>query len=240
MLSIIRNIYFPISVLLTTIISFPFFLIRPFSIKNNLVFQKIFNIVSVPFMGFDYKIEGLNNFSENTPCILIGNHQHNFDMLMFSKGFTENILIIGKKEIALLPFFGQLFWLSGNILLNRKNNKSAIGALGQVEKKILEDKVSVLIFPEGHRNSGYELLPFKKGAFYSAVNAQVPIVCFSVSSYARNMNLNHINAASMHIKYHPPIFTKGMSKENIPALMEMARNLIISGRDELDQKLGYQ
>lgn len=190
-------------------------------------------------MGFKFEVIGKDFIDENRPSVVIGNHQHNFDMLMYSKGFPPKILIIGKKEIAMIPLFGQAFWLSGNILINRKKNYKAINSLGEVEKRILEENVSVLIFPEGHRNAKEELLPFKKGAFHTAVNAQVPIVCFSVSSYAKNMNLNSLNAGHMHLKFHPPISTSGMTKDDIPKLMETAYQLIKSGRDELDRNLGY-
>jgi 1-acyl-sn-glycerol-3-phosphate acyltransferase len=32
------------------------------------------------------------------------------------------------------------------------------------------------VFPEGHRDFGQDLLPFKKGAFHMAISGQVPIV----------------------------------------------------------------
>jgi lysophosphatidate acyltransferase len=53
-------------------------------------------------------------------------------------------------------------------------------------QEIKEKRQSVYIFPEGTRSYTKEptLLPFKKGAFHLAVQAQVPIVPVVVANYS--------------------------------------------------------
>jgi lysophosphatidate acyltransferase len=58
----------------------------------------------------------------------------------------------------------------------------------------------IWIFPEGTRNATNKLLPFKKGAFHLAIQAQIPIVPLVVSSY--NSFYNKKNK----------LFTSGKSK----------------------------
>jgi 1-acyl-sn-glycerol-3-phosphate acyltransferase len=240
MLAIIRNIYFPISVLLSTILALPIIVLRPFNPANSYIFQVILNRIGFPFMGIDFSIEGQDIFKENMPAIAIGNHQHNFDTFLYTKSFIPRMVSVGKLEIALLPIFGQAFWLAGNILINRKNKKSALQSMQQVDEYIKRKKVSVIIFPEGTRNPGKGLLPFKKGAFYAAINSQVPLICYSVSNYARHLQLNKSTSCYMHVKVHPPIPTEGMTEKDIPELMEKCRKVIADGIFELDQKVGYQ
>jgi 1-acyl-sn-glycerol-3-phosphate acyltransferase len=43
-------------------------------------------------------------------------------------------------------------------------------------RRLKEEGLSVWFMPEGHRNSGPELLPFKTGAFRLAAAAGVPVV----------------------------------------------------------------
>ena len=73
---------------------------------------------------------------------------------------------IGKKSILWMPLFGQIYWLSGNILIDRANRARAFETLAQTAVKIKEKCLSIWIFPEGTRSRGRGLLPFKAGAFH--------------------------------------------------------------------------
>lgn len=75
--------------------------------------------------------------------------------------------------------------LSKSIFLDRGNRESAVKQAKKAAQDIHDKKQSVFIFPEGTRNdSGTNtLLPFKKGAFYMATQAQVPIIPIVVSNY---------------------------------------------------------
>ncbi len=56
---------------------------------------------------------------------------------------------------------------------------------------------SIWVFPEGTRNLGKGLLPFKKGAFHMAIAAGVPIVQVCVSNYVTHMRLNRWNSGDV-------------------------------------------
>ena len=78
-------------------------------------------------------------------------------------------------------FVGELYWLTGNILIDRANRSKAMDTISQVAEQIKKNKVSVWMFPEGTRSRGRGLLPFKTGAFHAAIAAQVPIVPIPVA-----------------------------------------------------------
>ncbi len=100
------------------------------------------------------------------------------------------VVAVGKKSLLWLPFFGLIFWLSGNVLIDRSNRSRAIGTIGQVVERIKNRGTSIWMFPEGTRSKGRGLLPFKAGAFHTAVQAEVPVVPIVCSSYFGQIDLN--------------------------------------------------
>jgi lysophosphatidate acyltransferase len=76
--------------------------------------------------------------------------------------------------------------LSGSVFIDRANTKDARQAMAGAAQEMQTKKQSVYMFPEGTRSYSKEpmLLPFKKGAFHLAVQAQVPIVPCVVANYS--------------------------------------------------------
>ena len=77
--------------------------------------------------------------------------------------------------------------LSGAVFINRGNRKDALRTVAQAGEDMKRRRISLWIFPEGTRASHEEptLLPFKKGAFHLAIQAQVPIVIVVCENYNR-------------------------------------------------------
>lgn len=238
MLYLLRTIYFPIAILLVAIISLPICIIRPINFKNTEVYLKLFRFFAIP-LGFKISVINQELLDTIKPAVVIGNHQHNFDMIMASAAFTKKIVSLGKRQIAYIPFFGTVFWLAGNILISRGKRDSSLKSMAKVEKYLTEKKLGVIIFPEGHRNMSTELLDFKKGAFYTAINCQIPLVIFGVSHYARNMDLNKWHSGNLIIKIAGPIQTTGLTEKDIPSLMTQSRELIENTIKEANIKAGY-
>lgn len=185
--------------------------------------------------GIEVKIEGREHIENNRPGILIGNHQHNFDVLTASKLFTPFVIVLGKFELGLIPYFGQFYVLAGNMLIKRSNREKALNTMEKVYKKLKEDNLSVLIFPEGHRNSQKELLPFKKGAFHTAVSTGFPLIPFAVSQFAYHDSFKAWQIKTIRIKVFPPIQTDKLTKADIPKLMNESKKIIEDGIQELNK-----
>jgi len=238
MLYLLRTLYFPIAILLVAIISLPICIIRPINFKNTEIYLKLFRFFAIP-IGFKIKVFNQDLLDTVKPAVVVGNHQHNFDMIMASEAFTHKIVSLGKRQIAYIPFFGTVFWLAGNILISRGKRESSLKSMAKVEKYLTEKKLGVIIFPEGHRNMSKDLLDFKKGAFYTAINCQIPLVIFGVSHYARNMNLNKWHSGNLFIKIAGPIQTAGLTEKDIPELMLKSRELIKKTISEANEEAGY-
>lgn len=154
------------------------------------------------------------------PAIIVSNHQNNLDLLVGSWSCPPRCVTLGKKSLLWIPIFGQMYWLTGNLLIDRDNKKKAWQALDKVAEEIHRKKISVWIMPEGTRSRGRGLLPFKKGAFVTAIKAQVPIIPVVFSPYHQVFDFNRKRPGKIIVSVLPPVSTKGLSVEEASALSE--------------------
>ncbi|MGE4108999.1 MAG: lysophospholipid acyltransferase family protein, partial [Bacteriovoracia bacterium] len=111
------------------------------------------------------------------PCVYVANHQSGLDMAVYGTVFPKLGVMVGKRELVYVPILGWFFVGGGNVMINRGNRRSAVGSLAEAVDRIKRKGHSICIFPEGTRNKSLEgFLPFKKGAFYLAIDAQCPII----------------------------------------------------------------
>ena len=97
-----------------------------------------------PLFGLDVEHRFPQN-KENMPrCIYIGNHQNNFDMVTISYMVLPRTVSVGKKSLIWIPFFGILYWVTGNIFLDRENRSKAHSTMTELARRINEDIVPVV------------------------------------------------------------------------------------------------
>ena len=106
------------------------------------------------------------------------NHQSSFDLigLFHLWHVCGRLSVLGKKELLYLGPFGLACYYGGMTFIDRKKGPAALKSLTEavILNKTLD--LPVLVFPEGtrhHDRHKASLLPFKKGAFVAAIQAQV-------------------------------------------------------------------
>lgn len=171
------------------------------------------------------------------PVIYIGNHQNNYDMVTISSMVAENTVSIGKKSLIWIPFFGLVYWATGNIFIHREKRSSAIETMNKVGNIVRDRKVSIWMFPEGTRSRGRGLLPFKSGAFHLAISAGVPIVPVVCSNLHNKVDLNRANNGTVICEMLDPIDTSSYSRENVKELIEKCHQIMQAKFDELNQEV---
>ncbi|MDX7987073.1 1-acylglycerol-3-phosphate O-acyltransferase [Xenorhabdus sp. 12] len=236
MLAIIRGIIVILFTILVFLFGGIYCLFSPRNPRHVMTFghafgklHKIFGIKLVERIPADARQYG--------PSIYIGNHQNNFDMITMSNAVQPRTVTVGKKSLVFIPFFGQLYWVTGNILIDRNNRTKAHGTIAQVVEQIKKHQISVWMFPEGTRSRGRGLLPFKTGAFHAAITAGVPIVPVCVSTTHGNIKLNRWNNGTVIVEMLPPIDTTKYSKEQVRELAEHCRQLMQNKIEELDKEV---
>ncbi|OOF70312.1 1-acylglycerol-3-phosphate O-acyltransferase [Rodentibacter caecimuris] len=172
-----------------------------------------------------------------TRCIYIGNHQNNYDMVTISYMVQSRTVSVGKKSLIWIPFFGLVYWVTGNILIDRDNRSKAHGTMSELARRINDDNLSIWMFPEGTRSRGRGLLPFKTGAFHAAIAAGVPIVPVVCSTTHNKINLNRLNNGKVICEMLAPIEVSSYSKENVRELAEYCHQIMEKRIAELDEEI---
>lgn len=211
-----------------------------FSWGNPHLFARSVNFLGKPvlwLLGLKVDLRNGEHF-KNHPVVLISNHQSALDVALIGAICPPDTVPVGKKEIAKVPFIGWWYAGCGGRLINRQNRSEAVGELEKLVDFILKKKISIGIMPEGTRNKdGNSLLPFKKGAFHLAIQAQVPIVAMVVAPLSKiaNWKSKKLVGATIPIQVLPPFPTKGLTEQDIPAFIEKVRTEMLAVYNALGQ-----
>jgi 1-acyl-sn-glycerol-3-phosphate acyltransferase len=123
----------------------------------------------------DLHISGGERLASGETYLVMSNHQSLYDIPVLFNVAGPNLRMIGKKELFHVPVFGGAMEASGFIEIDRSDRNAAIRSL-QRARDLLASGTHVWIAPEGTRSPTGALLPFKKGAFYLALEARLPIL----------------------------------------------------------------
>ena len=185
-------------------------------------------------LGWRVAVEGLDTLHATSPAVVAGNHQSNLDTVPWATFFPRRSVAVGKKEILNVPFFGWLWKATNNILIDRSNPERARRSIADAAARIRNEKLNVWILPEGHRNAGAEMLPFKKGAFHLAIAAQVPVLPFVTSPMWEHLDTKRwmVRPGTVTVRFLQPIPTEGMTEEDVDRLLLTTRDAIEAQRQE--------
>lgn len=114
------------------------------------------------------------------PAIYVSNHTSYLDIFLATWAAPVGTVGTAKRETIWVPFFGQIYALSGNVLINREDRREAVAALRDLTS-LTAHGFSVMIWPEGTRSPDGHLQPFKRGFAHLALATRLPIVPIVVS-----------------------------------------------------------
>lgn len=211
-----------ISWLLFGIIIIPLNLHRPCKVEN-------LSRVTAPVLNFflqmfciRYVLRGSEHLELNRPYVLMANHQSSLDLIGMLKFLPDKMTILSKKELKYIGTFGIAAWLSGLIFVDRSKRNDARRTMNQAVEIILRNKAKLWVFPEGTRHMGSDFLPFKKGGFHIAQQAQIPIVPLVFSSYKNFLDTRrkYFEAGTVILTALEPIETEGLTSEDVDDLLD--------------------
>lgn len=232
MISIIRNILSILGIIIfISIFSLITIIIAVFtcnSMKASDIVKPLMGKTLLWICGIKLEVFGQENIPK-TPAIFIGNHQSLLDIFIFPSILPKKTFAIGKKEMLRYPFLGWMFYISGQIPVDRSNHIRAMRSMEKVYDKINKHKYSVFFCPEGTRSIDGKLLPFKKGAFHLAIQTKLPIVPMIVFNAYKHLKKGSIKIIPgiLKVKILPPIQTSHWKKEELVQRVDEVRNLFV-------------
>lgn len=239
MLALLRIVAIFFYFLLINIVLILVCVVRPFHRDNVHVAGALYSSVAT-LLGLKIEVRVPQSVKDGGPYVFIANHQNSYDLLTICGATQKGTVTVGKKSLKWLPVIGQIYWLTGNIMIDRKNSSSAHDTLEGTVQKIQKRRLSVWFFPEGTRSYNRGLLPFKTGAFRIAKATNEPIVMITASRLYDKIKLNRRNNGTLLIELSEPEFMHESKsiKQNAEYFHEKMRQQIDKVNAEIDNKAG--
>jgi 1-acyl-sn-glycerol-3-phosphate acyltransferase len=197
------------------------------------IFRKIGPAMATLNPLWRFRYSGTMPKDPRRPFVVVSNHESFTDILLISH-LPWEMKWLSKAELFRIPIMGWMMWLVGDIPVKRGFGPSALEAMARC-RKALDNRVSVMIFPEGTRSKTSELLPFKDGAFRLAIEAGVPILPLAVSGTGTALRKHdwRFGRSDAEVRVLEPVETTGLSLSDIPELKARVRRTIVEARDAL-------
>ena len=187
--SVIFNAFFYLSLIpiTTIIISLYFFISTKRLQKLGAMWIKVVLNALKFLCGVSWKVEGIENIP-STPCIVVSNHQGQWESFFLQTLFIPSTSII-KKELLLIPLFGWALRCMKPITLNRLNRVSSLKKVIKKGVIKLKNGFSIILFPEGTRISPEKgIQPFARSCGLLSVKSGFPVlpICHNSGKYWKN------------------------------------------------------
>jgi 1-acyl-sn-glycerol-3-phosphate acyltransferase len=178
--------------------------------------------------GVKVRVSGLEHLDPRQSYVFVANHRSFLDTAALFYHLRRRIGIIAKKELLKVPIMGYGMGYVNIMAIDRSNRHSAVETMRAATDR-LRRGVSFGVFAEGTRARPGRLLPFKKGAFYMAVEAGVPVVPVAIKHTDELMGkgTGAARPGTMEMVVLPPVSTEGFSADaDIKRLSEHVNALV--------------
>ena len=135
--------------------------------------------------------------------------------------------ILYKAELHKFPIMGTVLDVGGFVPIDRGDRDRALASIRRGAESIRAGN-SFLTFPEGTRSRSGHLLPFKKGGFIMAIEAQAPIVPVAIQGGRDAMRKGSalVRPVRVTVRIGDPIPTAGLGLDDRDALIARVRDAI--------------
>lgn len=170
--------------------------------------------------GVRVHCSGLQNLKGMKSVLILSNHQSHFDIPVLFSSVPLSFRMAAKKELFMIPLFGQVLTKAGFIPLDRKRVESSQQSL-KVMKSSFKNGESFWMAPEGTRYKGEGVGDFKSGAFHLAVQTDQPIIPICIYGTHKVLPKDELLAnkgqlwQDVYVQILPPVYAEGRSRAEL-------------------------
>lgn len=178
--------------------------------------------------GMKIVVKGRELLDPNQTYVFVSNHHSYLDTATLFVYPGRRIGILAKKELLKVPILGYGMGFVNIMAIDRSNRERALQTIEAATARI-RSGISIGVFAEGTRAMPGQFLPFKKGAFYMATEAGVPIVPVAIKNTDCLMGkgTGRSKPGTIEMVLLPPVFTEGLSSDrDIQALVKNVHSMI--------------
>ena len=159
--------------------------------------------------------------------VFVVNHASFYDVPIIFAALPRQLRLLAKAALGRVPFIGWHLKRGGHVLVNRTNPGAGIFKRMQ---RMAKAEASLMVFPEGGRSDG-EVEKFKAGIFLLAIENGLRVVPVTLDGSRRVMPKGRfvVQPAKVVVKVHPPISTKGLTRDDARALAAQAQAIVAEG-----------
>jgi 1-acyl-sn-glycerol-3-phosphate acyltransferase len=178
--------------------------------------------------GVEVETVGLARLDPARTYLFLSNHVSNLDPPILIPLIPRRTSVMAKKEVFSYPILGRAMHMGSLVPVDRGNREAGIAAV-EAAAAVVRTGINMTIFVEGKRSLDGRLLPFKKGPFYLAIEAGVPVVPVTIVGSHEVMPKQRfsIKPGVVTVIFHKPIEPRDFGDRQ--SLMERVRAVIDSG-----------
>jgi 1-acyl-sn-glycerol-3-phosphate acyltransferase len=179
--------------------------------------------------GLTITISGIEHLqSLDSPCVVVGNHVSMMDTVVLPAIIAQKLPLtfIIKKSLMDYPVFKHVMRSRNPIALGRTNAREDLRTVMIEGKKRLADGISITVFPQTTRGTGFDPKQFNSIGVKLALKAGVPVLPVAVKTDAWTngkliKDLGKINPeVSTHFAFGAPITVEGKGREEQQQVIE--------------------